>query len=183
MISLFFFSFAFEAQTTCFIIYPSWQSCLPPCTPSTHPPPPLYCLLAKLSTNWFFLFPLSAFFFPSLILMLLGCGKYLFNIDRRQSWWVFHERQNSNCFCPTDVSKYQSPEGEVGAGLQIRAIKPQRPDSFSYRRIENRKKCTPDTNSLTCDGVLVSSLMCPMWSETVFQETNRTFLWMIEIPE
>lgn len=133
-------SFAFEAQKTCFIIHSAWQHPLHPLPHYQHLPTPF---LAKLSTNWFFLFPLSALPpptpNPALDSNASGLWEIFIHIDRRQSWRVFHERQNSNCFCPTDVSKYQSPVGEARAGLQIRAIKPQRPDSFSYKRMKTRK--------------------------------------------
>ncbi|MEQ2228601.1 hypothetical protein ILYODFUR_010507 [Ilyodon furcidens] len=104
--------------------------------------------------------------------MLLGCGKYLFTLIDNGADVSF---TNSNCFCPTNVSQYQSPVGEVLVGLQIRAIKPQRPDSFSYYRLhkkEEKKKHQTDCNNLrgVCGLCFKSCILSVV--KTMFKETK-----------
>ncbi len=127
---------------------------VPPPPPPTPPPHPLF---SKALDQLIFPFPLSPFFLFLFSLSVLdshasGLWEIFIHIDRWRSWWVFHERRNSNCFCPTDVSKYQSPVGEVRAGLPIRAIKPQRPDSFSYTRIQSRSSDPRWSVCVFCDA-------------------------------
>lgn len=98
----------------------------PTSIPSSSPTTP-FPFWAKLSTNWFFS-PLPFLFPPSppppaLDSNASGLWEIFIHIDRWQSWWVFHERQSSNCFCPTNVSKYQLPVGGNTVGLQIRAMR------------------------------------------------------------
>lgn len=81
----------------------------------------------------------------------------LIYIDRRRR--SFHERQN--CFCPANISKYQSPVGEVRAGLQIRAIKPQKASLIFLHENKEQKNIHQTTISLARDGAFVYSVMRP----------------------
>lgn len=97
-----------------------------PSTTAAASPPPF--------SNWFFL---CFFSFPAW--SWFQCFWVVGNIYSHWSTTpLFHERRSSNCFCPSGVSEHRSPVGKVRPGLQIRAIKPQRPDSFSYTRTEIR---------------------------------------------
>lgn len=117
--------FAFDVfRETCFVIQcASWMFFC--CIVFFLPP-----FLLSRALGWLIFLPLPFLSVcASLILILVGCGKYLYAIDPIH-WWVSDERQNSNCFCPTDVSKYQSPEGRKLACLQITLQRP-RSNSFS----------------------------------------------------
>lgn len=133
------FSFAFEAHTTRTKPDGPVSPLVPLYPSSTTSPPPFSQAFDQLI---FFLFPLSLCLFspPALDSNASGLWEIFIHIDRWQSWWVFHECQNSNCFCPTNVSKYQSPEGEVQAGLQIRAIKTLKVSLISLLEYRKQKE-------------------------------------------
>ena len=171
-------SFAFEARKTCFIIHPAWQAYFsPPCTPSTAAalPPPF---LAKLSTNWFFLFHPPPPAPPPSILMLLGCGKYLFTLIDDGADGSFMSVRTQTVFVPPMSPNINHRWEKCGPDCKIRPIKPQRPDSFSYSRKRGEENIhqTPIVwPVMECLCILRCVLRAVGAQTHCFKETNGTF--------
>lgn len=106
--------------------------------------PPTFFFFSKALDQLIFSSSLCLpFFFPSLILMLLGCGKYLFTLIDDGADGSFMSVRTVFFFRAADVSEYQPPllvvlvvveSVEVGVDCRLGQQKPTRPDSISHKR-------------------------------------------------